>query len=117
MEGEAGVGVGVIGDLGALVGGEGYGRVGVAGGDDSEAAGGEGSTKAGGEGEGDVFFKHVVGEMGSGIGAPVRGVKEDDGASGWLLGRGDAGGQENGSEAYREVFEGKGQGRLVDCKG
>ena len=55
--------------------------------------------------------------MGTDVRAPVRGIKKDGGARGGLLGRGDTGGQENGSEAYREVFKGKGQGRLVDCKG
>ena len=117
MESEAGVGVSVIGDLGALVGGEGNGRIGVSGGDNGEAAGGEGGAEAGGEGEGDIFFEDVVGEMGTDVRAPVRGIKKDGGARGGLLGRGDTGGQENGSEAYREVFKGKGQGRLVDCKG
>ena len=47
VEDEAGGGVGVVGDLGALVGGEGDGGVGVAGGDDGEAGGGEWARRRG----------------------------------------------------------------------
>ena len=44
----------------------------------------------GGKGEGDVFFEDVVGEVGSGVGASVGGVEEDDAVrgAGLLGGRG-----------------------------
>ncbi len=86
MEDEAGGGVGVIGDVGALVGGEGDGGVGVAGGDDGEATDGEDGAEAGGEGQGEGFLRELVGEVGSGVGAAVGGVEEDGGAGGGLLG-------------------------------
>jgi hypothetical protein len=114
VEDEAGGGMGVVGDLGALVGGEGDGGVGVAGGDHREAAGGEESAEAASEGQGHVFFKDIVGEMSAGVGASVTGIEEDDGAGLRLLGQGDSARQKNDGEASREVFEGKGQGRLVD---
>ena len=74
MEDEAGGGVSVVGDFGALVGGEGDGGVGVAGGEEGEACGGELGSEASGEGEGEVFFEDVVGEVGSGVEASVGGV-------------------------------------------
>ena len=46
MEDDAGHGMGAVGDLGALVGGERIGNVGVAGGDDGEACGGECGAEA-----------------------------------------------------------------------
>ena len=105
VEDEAGDGVGVVGDLGALVGGEGDGGVGVAGGDDGEAAGGEQGAEAGGEGEGEVFFEEVVGEVGSGVGASVGGVEEDEGAGGGLLGEGKRGDQQ--AEREGECYPGR----------
>ena len=94
MENETGGGVGVVGDLGALVGGKGDGWVSVSGGEEGEACGGELSAEAGGEGEGEVFFEDVVGQVGSGVGASVGGIEEDDGAGGGLLGCGCAGEQD-----------------------
>ncbi len=75
VEDEAGGGVGVVADLGALVGGEGDGWVGFVGGDDSEAAGGEEGAEAGCEGEGDVFFEQVVGRRAPGSGPPWAGSR------------------------------------------
>lgn len=86
VEDDAGGGVGVVADLGSLVGGERSGGVGVAGGDDTESGCAEGGSQAADEGEGDVFFEDVVGEVGAGVGASVGGVDEDDGARGGLLG-------------------------------
>jgi len=117
VEDEAGGGVGVVADLGALVGGEGDGRIGVAGGDDGKAAAGEGGAEAGGEGEGKIFFEKVVGEVGAGVGTSMSGVEEDRGARDGLLGGGDAVHQKNEGESQCEMFEGKRQSRLVDCKG
>ena len=74
--------MGVVGDLGALVGGESDAGVGIAGGHDVEAAGGELSAEARGEGESEVFFEEVVGEVSAGVGASVGGVEEDKGAGG-----------------------------------
>ena len=100
---------------GALVGGEGVGGVGVAGGDDGEAGGGEGGAEAGGEGEGDIFFEDVVGELGSGVGAAVGGVEEDEVAvgggwgGGWSLGvEGDA--QDEGGCGLEDWVERSGHG-------
>jgi len=80
--------VGVVADLGSLVGGKGSCGVGVTGGDDAESGGAKGGSEAGGEGEGDVFFEEVVGEMGSGVRASVGGIEEDEGARSGLLGCG-----------------------------
>ena len=89
VEDKAGGGMGVVGNLRALVGGEGDDGVGVASGDYGEAAGGEEGSETGGEGQGDIFFDEVVREVGAGIWAAVGGVEEDDGAGGGLLGGGD----------------------------
>jgi len=118
VEDEAGGGVRVVADLGALVGGEGDGGVDFVGGDDGEAAGGEEGAEAGCEGEGDVFFEEVVGEVGSGVGASVSGIEEDDGAGGGLLGLrgdGDEARQDGKGEACGDVSGKEGQGRFVDC--
>ena len=48
----------------------------------AKLAGGEQGAEAVVEGEGDVFFEEVVGEVGSGVGASVGGVEEDEGAGG-----------------------------------
>ena len=55
VQAEAGLGVGVVGDLGAAVVVD--GGVGFAGGDDGDAAGGEQRTEADAEGEGEGFFR------------------------------------------------------------
>ena len=88
VEDKASGGMGVVGNLRALVGGEGDGGVGVAGGDYGEAAGGEESSETGGEGQGDIFFDEVVREVGARIRASMGGVEEDDGAGSGLLGGG-----------------------------
>jgi hypothetical protein len=118
VEDKACGGVGVVADLGALVGSEGNGGVGFVGGDDSEAAGGEKGAEAGGEGEGNVFFEEVIGEVGTGVGASVSGIEEDEGAGGGLLGlRGDGDEARQDGEGEACDLLGEGQGRLVDCKG
>ncbi len=109
VEDEAGGGVSVIGDLGALVGGEEGSGVAVAGDDDGEATGGERGSEGGGEGQGEVFFEELVAEAGSGVGASVGGVEEDDcaGLLGW---EGDGKeGREDG-EPRGDGLEGWGQG-------
>jgi len=113
---EAGGGVAVVADLSALIGGEGNGRIGIAGGDDGESAGAERGAEPGSEDQGKVFFEHVVGEMGAGVRASVRWIEEDDGAGGGLLGRDGKRRQEDDGEMRGDVLEGRGQGRLVDCK-
>jgi hypothetical protein len=118
VEDEAGGRVGVVGDFGALVGGEDDSGVAVAGGDHGNAAGGEEGSDGGCEGEREVLFEDIVGEVGSGVGAAVGGIDEDDRAG--LLAPGDHGKErrEEG-EARGDGFEGKGQGfvwSLVDCK-
>ena len=92
VEGQADGSAGVIGDLGALVGGEKSGRIGGTGRDDGEVRGSEQSAKAVIEGERDVFFEEIVGQMGSRIGTAVCRVKQDQRAgwgwwSGFRLGR------------------------------
>ena len=82
VQGEADGGAGVVGDFGALVGGEESGGIGGAGGDNGEVSGGEQGAEAVGEGQGDVFFEEIVAEMGSGVGAAVGGVEQDEGAGG-----------------------------------
>jgi len=57
---EAGEWAGVVGDAGALVGGEECGGIGVAGGEDSESGSGEEGAQASREGEGDVLFLSAV---------------------------------------------------------
>ncbi len=117
VQDEAGGGMSVIDDLGALIGGEDYGRVGLACGQDRETAGGEESAKAGGEGEGDIFFEEIAGQVGTGVGTAVGRVDEDRGVRGGLLGGSDAVHQKKDGEHQRELFEGERQSRLVDCKG
>lgn len=82
VEDEAEGGAVVIGDLGALVGGEDDSGIGGAGGDDGEVVGGEGGAETVVEGEGDVFFEEIAGEAGSGIGAAVGGIEQDEGSGG-----------------------------------
>jgi hypothetical protein len=55
--------------------------------------------------------------MSTGVGAPVGGVEDDDGAWCGLLSWSDAGHCENDGEAGSEMSDGEGQGRWVDCKG
>ncbi len=142
VDDEAGGGFGVIGDAGALVGGE--VGVGVVGGDYGEAGGTEERAETGGEGQGEIFFHGVVGEVGSGVGASVGGVEEDDGADGfgrlwdgegllqwrcggWLcglrgglslgLGRDCAQGEEAECRGLRDLFMGTGHCLRFDCNG
>ena len=77
----------------------------------AKSGGGERGFEASGEGEGDVFFEEIVGEVGSGVGASVGGVEEDEGAG--LLG--ERGGREQ-DEERGEVSAGGEQG-CVDCTG
>jgi hypothetical protein len=111
VEDKAEAGVTLVGDLGALVGGEGDGGVGLAGGEDGETCCGEDGTEAVGEGEGEVFFEEIVWEVGSGIGASVSGVQEDGGAG--LRGRrllGGGGERQQGEEERDDGLEGRSQG-------
>lgn len=102
MKDDAGEGVGVVGEAGALIGG---GRLGggdgsagqgggggeclaLAGGKDGDAEGIELKAEAVREGEGDVFLEGLVGcgavgaETGASVVSTVRGVKEDELAGG-----------------------------------
>ena len=54
--------------------------------------------------------------MGSGVGASVGWVEEDEGAGGGLLCLGGSAG-EQGEEECGEMSAGRGQGRRVDCTG
>ncbi len=112
---EAGGGAGVVGEAGALVGGDGVGGVGVAWGDDVEAGCGEGGAELGGEGEGEVFLEDVVGELGSGVGASVGGVEEDEVAVRWWVeGSGSLGvegdAQDEGGCGFEDWWAGWGHG-------
>ena len=72
---EAGLGVGVVGDLGAA--GCVEGDIGLAGGDDLYAARGEQRTQADAEGEGEGFFR-LAGEMAAVVVSAVSSVKHDE---------------------------------------
>ena len=76
VQAEAGLGLGVVGDLGAAVGVD--GGVGFAGGDDLEAARGKQRTKPHAEGQGEVFSVLAVGEAAAGVVAAVGGIEHDD---------------------------------------
>ena len=117
MEDKAGARMGVVADLGPLIGRKGYGRIGVAGGNDSEAAAGEKGAEAGDKGEVNVFFEEVVGKVCARVGTSVCRIEQDSGAGKRLLAVGDVAQQKNNGESQREVFERKRQSRLVDCKG
>lgn len=108
VEDEAGGGANAVGDLGALVGREWNGGVGVAGGDDGETVGGEKSAEAGGEGEGEVFFEEVVGEVGSGIRTSVCGVEKDDDAGRLLGGQRESRQEEGRGEEFERRVQGSG---------
>ena len=84
VQAEAGLGVGVIGELGAAVVAD--VGVGFAGGEDVDAAGGKQGAEADAEGEGDVLFRlggaGCVFERAAGVVAAMGRVEDDDEAVG-----------------------------------
>lgn len=108
VQNEAEVGVIVVGDLRALVGGEGCGGVGGAGGDDGEVSRGEQSAQAVVEGEGNVFFELVVGQARARVRAAVGGIEQDESAGGT---GNDGGGLRYWSLRSRCGWRGLGEGR------
>jgi hypothetical protein len=86
VQGEACLGVGVVGDFCAAVGVD--GGVGIVGGDDLDAARAEERAKASGKDEGKGFFRLAGAEMAAGVVAAVGCVQDHDEASGrWCRSR------------------------------
>jgi len=106
VEAEAGLGVGVVGDLRAAVWVD--GGVGLAGGEDLDAARAEQGTEADAEGEGECFFR-LIEEMAAWVVTAVGGVEEDEeaglGRGGGWLGNGRGLGEGEGRSCCEEGSE------------
>jgi hypothetical protein len=118
VEAEAGLGVGVVGDLGAAVGVE--GGVGLAGGDDLDAARAEKGTETDAEGEGEGLFG-LTEEMAAGVVTAVGGIEDDEKAGlgrgwGWLRNGRDLGCEGRGC-CDEECCEGAEERRCARCLG